>query len=127
MDAHYITNTEKFCKMKQPFLYNKSARTNKLHEKKMEFLIFDKQKLVLFKKKSQMKTIVISGFSIIFGFSIITIKLFKKKKCMKYFLQLLVKFGIYQKLADETPVQKRRKKTIKKCQPVNVYAKHQKY
>ena len=46
---------------------------------------------------------------------------------MKYFLQLLVKFGIYQKLADETSVQKRRKKTIKKCQSVNVYAKHQKY
>ena len=89
MDAHYITNTEKFCKMKQPFLYNKSARTNKLHEKKMEFLIFDKQKLVLFKKKSQMKTIVISGFSIIFGFSIITIKLFKKKKMHEIFSSTL--------------------------------------
>ena len=83
MDAHYITNTEKFCKMKQPFLHNKSVRTNKLHEKKMEFLIFDKQKLVLFKKKSQMKTIVI------FGFSIITLKLFKKKKLYEVFSSIL--------------------------------------
>ena len=46
---------------------------------------------------------------------------------MKFFLQFLVKFGLYQKLADEAPVQNRRKKPIKKCQSVNVYAKHQKY
>ena len=46
---------------------------------------------------------------------------------MKFFLQFWVKFGLYQKLADEAPVQKRRKKPIKKCQSVNVYAKHQKY
>ena len=49
----------------------------------MEFLIFNKQKLVLFKKKSQMKTIVI------FGFSIITLKLFKKKKLYEVFSSIL--------------------------------------